>query len=481
MITMLSISLFFIGGATIYFNMLQFEKKQNDIIREKVQSVLNELENNLGEEQELNTNWHNNKLNNLDELLGMLSNVFYTDINLYDLKGKLLATSRSEVFDKGLQSTKVHPSAYLELVVNERAIFIHNEKIGRLEFLSAYVPLRNYENKPLAYLNMPYFSRQSELKQELSTLIVALINVYVLLILFAIFATVVIANKITEPLKLVQQSLSDMELGNRNTIAYSSDDEIGSLVKEYNRKVRELAESAEKLAVSEREGAWREMAKQVAHEIKNPLTPMKLSVQLLLRAWNDQDVNFDRRINKTVATMAEQIDRLTDIATEFSHFAKMPRPKNQLFDIVNETRKVVELFEVSEKVEVSFQGATDEEAQIWADPEQLSRALINIIKNAVQAIPKDKYGQITVDIFVSELIVRIRIQDNGIGIPDELKPKIFWPNFTTKSSGTGVGLYIVQNIIKSAQGRIWFETELDKGTEFYIELPRHHGDPPTED
>jgi nitrogen fixation/metabolism regulation signal transduction histidine kinase len=302
-----------------------------------------------------------------------------------------------------------------------------------------------------------------------------------LLILFAIFATVVIANKITEPLKLVQQSLSDMELGNRNTIAYSSDDEIGSLVKEYNRKVRELAESAEKLAVSEREGAWREMAKQVAHEIKNPLTPMKLSVQLLLRAWNDQDVNFDRRINKTVATMAEQIDRLTDIATEFSHFAKMPRPKNQLFDIVNETRKVVELFEVSEKVEVSFQGATDEEAQIWADPEQLSRALINIIKNAVQAIPKDKYGQITVDIFVSELIVRIRIQDNGIGIPDELKPKIFWPNFTTKSSGTGVGLYIVQNIIKSAQGRIWFETELDKGTEFYIELPRHHGDPPTED
>ena len=479
MISMLSVSMLLIGGATIYFNMVQFEKKQLDYIREKIQSVQNELHIYLSVEQELYFNWHTEeRFKNLDELLNQLAHVFLSDIHLYDLKGNLLASSRNVIFDKGLQGMKMNSEAYKELIINERASFTHNEQIGRLEFLSAYVPLKNLDNTPIAYINVPYFSRQTELKRELSTLVVALINVYVILILLSIFITLLISNKITEPLKLVQESLRDMKLGAHNTISYKSHDEIGDLVKEYNTKVTELAESARKLAASEREGAWREMAKQVAHEIKNPLTPMKLSIQLLLRSWRDQDPKFEKRFEKTANTLTEQIDRLTSIATEFSNFAKMPKPEPIVFNLVAEVRKTVELFDSSERASFDFYPGNEEVVDIFADEKQISRVLINLVKNAVQAIPKHHDGHIIVTVQTTNEIVLVSITDNGTGIPEELRPKIFWPNFTTKSSGTGVGLYIVQNILRAANGRIWFETELDKGTSFFVELPRYDANAP---
>lgn len=470
MIGMLSMSLLLIGGGTVYLNLNQFERQHFNTIREKMQSVVNELENHLGTEPEVNSNWHTGKFMNLNELLSQLANVFYSDINMYDLEGNLLATSRSEVFDTGLQGTKIHPTVYQELIMNEKANFFHTEKIGNLEFLSAYAAFRNHENRELVYINIPYFSRQSEQKRELSTLVVALINIYVILILFAIFITVLISNKITEPLKLIQHSFAEMELGKRNTIVYSSDDEIGNLVKQYNNKVKELAESAEKLAANERDGAWREMAKQVAHEIKNPLTPMQLSLQLMLRSWRDEDPRFGNRIEKTASTLIEQINRLSNIATEFSNFAKMPEPKNKPFNLVNEVEKITQLFQ-SEDVVLNVELNDYEELWVFADEEQFARALTNLIKNGIQAIPKDKDGIIEVELFNDQEYVRIKVQDNGSGIPEDIKPKLFQPNFTTKSSGTGVGLYIVQSIIKAANGSIWFETEVDRGTEFFVKIP----------
>ncbi len=470
MIGMLSMSLFMIGGGTVYFNLQQFERQHYKAIREKMQSVVNELENHLGQEPEVNESWHTNKFTNLEALLNQLSDVFNSDINLYDLNGNLLATSRSEIFDRGLQGEKIHPDVFNEIILNEKINFTHNERIGELEFLSAYSVLRNYENNELVYINIPYFSKQSEQKRELSTLIVALINIYVILILFAIFVTVLISNKITEPLKLIQQSFGEMELGKRNTIIYSGDDEIGNLVKQYNNKVKELAESAEKLAAKEREGAWREMAKQVAHEIKNPLTPMQLSLQLMLRSWRDDDPRFGTRLEKTANTLIEQINRLTNIATEFSNFAKMPEPNNKPFNIIDEVDKITQLF-LSEDVVLNVELNDYSELWVYADDEQFARALTNLIKNGIQAIPKEKDGIIEVEIFANSESVRIKVQDNGSGIPEEIRTKLFQPNFTTKSSGTGVGLYIVQSIIKGANGRIWFETEVDKGTDFYIELP----------
>ena len=208
------------------------------------------------------------------------------------------------------------------MAINQQTSFIHDEQIGRLEYISVYIPFKNKDGKLLAYVSLPYFAKQTELEKEISAFLVALINIYVLLFALSVIMAIIISNYVTRPLKLIQDKLSKIQLGKTNEpIEWEEDDEIGNLVKEYNRMINELSNSAELLARSERESAWREMAKQVAHEIKNPLTPMKLSVQHLQRMWNDQSPDMDQKLDRITQTLIEQIDTLSSIATEFSNFA----------------------------------------------------------------------------------------------------------------------------------------------------------------
>jgi two-component system, NtrC family, nitrogen regulation sensor histidine kinase NtrY len=282
---------------------------------------------------------------------------------------------------------------------------------------------------------------------------------------------VFISNQITRPLVLIQENLQKMQLGKRNEpIQYKRDDEIGSLVKEYNKKVDELAVSAELLARSERESAWREMAKQVAHEIKNPLTPMKLNIQHLQRAKGDGE-EFKKYVERVSAVLIEQIDNLSNIATEFSNFAKIPTARNQVFLLAEQLQKIIELFESHENVEIKFHPSKLENIEVNADREQLSRALINLLKNAIQSIPEGQTGKIDIHLKRRDHMALILVTDNGAGIPEELREKLFSPSFTTKSSGMGLGLAIVKNIVENFAGKIWFETDTEKGTTFYIEIP----------
>ena len=341
-----------------------------------------------------------------------------------------------------------------------------------MDYQSAYIPFRNIDNEVLGYLNLPYFSRQSELRQEISTFLVAVINIYVLLILLAIVLAIFITNQITQPLRLLEDSFSRIKLGEQNRlIEYRARDEIGSLVDEYNRMVVELEESANLLAKSEREDAWREMAKQIAHEIKNPLTPMKLSIQYLQRSWGNEDENFADRLDSVSDTLIEQINDLSKIATEFSNFAKIQRSPSTNVDITGIISKAVNLFANSEEGRVEFKYDLDEPIYVFVDTKQLDRVFINLIKNALQAIPKGRKGLIQVSLEGKTDYVLIAIADNGSGIPEELRDKLFRPNFTTKTSGMGLGLAIVKNIVESEKGKIWFETEVDVGTTFYIQLP----------
>jgi len=352
--------------------------------------------------------------------------------------------------------------------------FVHNENIGDLNYLSAYETFVNFENKQLAYINLPYFAKQSKLREEISNFIVAIINLYVILILIAIVIAVFISNRISEPLRLIQNKFREIDLNKSNEqIIYDRDDEIGSLIKEYNRMVVELANSADLLAKSERESAWREMAKQIAHEIKNPLTPMKLSVQFLQRSWNESDANFKRRLDKVSQTLIEQIDALSAIATEFSTFAKMPKANNEVINIVSVVNSCVQLFENTENLTLAATFDENECIEVFADKEQLKRVFINLIKNAIQAIPDEKQGHIDVTIKNGSSTVTISIEDNGAGITTEAKDKLFEPSFTTKNSGMGMGLAIVKNIVENADGKIWYETELSVGTKFFVELPVH--------
>jgi len=465
-IAVLFLSLLLVGGGTIYFSIMQYQKKQHDQLSEKIQSVYIELDHKLAYQLGLRTI-------DLDQLLIQFSDVFYSDINLYDPRGNLLATSRSEIFEQGMQGEKMNPVAYDKMVMEKQAEFIHQEKIGNLTYLSAYVPFVNVKGELMAFLNLPYFTKQNILRNDITTLVVAILNIYVMLVLLTIAMAVIISDQITRPLKLIQKKFSEIKLGKKNEqIIYKGKDEIAGLVDEYNRMVKELAKSVDMLARSERESAWREMAKQIAHEIKNPLTPMKLSVQHLWRSWKDNREDFDEYLEKVTYTLIEQIDNLSFIASEFSNFAKMPKAFNEEINLVDAIKSILQLFENTENVDFIF----DYESRVlpvYADKEQLSRVLINLIKNAIQSIPENRKGRIGINAVLSGGMVRVSIADNGKGIPDELHSKLFTPSFTTKSSGMGLGLTIVKNIIESFDGHITFKTKVNHGTTFLIELPHY--------
>ena len=473
LISVLLLSLLFIGTGTIILSISQYKTRNSELLREKMQSVYIELMHKLEFEKDLTSEWYSDKYGTLDDLLRKFSNVFYTDINLYDANGNLLATSRPEVFKKGLMGALINPDAHYQLIQKKKAEWIHNEKIGQMEYLSAYVPFVNSENSLLAYLNLPYFIKQEPLASEVYALVIAMVNIYVLLIMIAVTLAIIMSNQITQPLRLIQKKIGEIRLGKESEkIEYERKDEIAGLINDYNRVVDELQNSAELLARSERESAWREMAKQIAHEIKNPLTPMRLSVQYLQKTWREKGEISNEYIEKFAHTLIEQIDSLSAIASEFSNFAKLPQAKFVKINLTEKLQNIVGLFENSETADVKLILKDKKPIYILADKEQLARVFINIIKNAIQSVPPERRGlvEVRLDVKDNEQTI-ISIKDNGNGIAEEMKTKLFIPNFTTKTSGMGLGLAITKNIVEQADGTIYYETEQGKGTIFFVELP----------
>ncbi len=467
-VSIILISFITIGIMSLIYITSLNSNKNNELLTEKTHSILVNLEQKLGNVHEIPPSMDDY----VADVLIKLSNVFFTDINLYDTDGDLIASSRSQIFDEGLISRRMNPIAYEQLNSGKKTMFINKESIGKHEYSSAYIELRNYDNKLIAYLNLPYFAKQNELKKEISSFLKAYLNIYVFLIAISIFVVLIISNYITKPLKLIKDKLSKVKLGEKNEkIEWLRNDEIGNLIQEYNSMVDQLAKSAKLLAQSEREVAWREMAKQVAHEIKNPLTPMKLSVQHLQRAWVDKVPDWDDRLKRFTNTIVEQIESLSIIASEFSDFAKMPLTDNKKVDISIVLLNAIELFKDSnDKIIEINHHESNQQFFIIADDKQLLRAFNNLLKNAIQAIPNDRKGIIDISIEKDENTFLIKIADNGVGINKELYPKIFSPNFTTKTSGMGLGLAMVKSIIENANGKIWFESEENIGTTFYIQL-----------
>ena len=467
----LLLSLILIAASTIWLSMRNYRQQQNEVLQEKLQSVLVELSHKLSNEDHLSQDWSADKYNNLNQLLIKFSDVFFTDINLYSPEGDLLATSRFEIFDMGLQGEKMNPLAFYKLSKEKQSQFIHRESIGKLKFQSAYVPFFNAGGKLLAYLNLPYFTKQKDLQASLSALIVTIVNIYVILILITIVLTILISDQITRPLELLQLRFRELKVGNKyEQIVYKRNDEIGNLVEEYNRMVLELERSINLLTRSERESAWREMAKQIAHEIKNPLTPMRLSVQQLNKVWVEKPDDFETYLTNVTHTLIEQIDNLSAIASEFSNFAKMPVAKFEKTDLMRVLKQSVKLFDSNPAVSINLHTKADA-VFINADGEQLSRVFINIIKNGIQSIPEDRKGQIEINTAIEETTAVVRISDNGKGIPEEIRSKLFMPNFTTKTSGMGLGLAIVKNIVEQMNGDIKFETRVNEGSVFILHLP----------
>ena len=313
------------------------------------------------------------------------------------------------------------------------------------------------------------YDRISELKITLKEISTG----YILLFLVAAAMAFLLSRNITRSLDIITKRIRKTKLGQYNEpIEWQNSDEIGELVNEYNRMLKQLEISALKLAQSERESAWREMAQQVAHEIKNPLTPMKLRVQQLERTWKEKPEEFNGRLRAFSESMIEQIDALARIANEFSHFAKMPKPNLALENLDTTLHSVIELFDNVQQVKITYRAQLLHPALVLVDKDQLIRVLNNLLNNAIQAIPTGRDGEIDVCLRVSEHHVIVRIQDNGVGITQENKQRIFVPNFTTKSNGTGLGLAMVKTIVEQNQGSVFFRSKEEKGASFFISLPR---------
>ncbi len=459
---------FLVLGLIIRSNIISlYNKKNRDNLSEKTFSVLTELEHKLGNEVGLTADM----TGYVTDYLNKFSAVFFSDINLYDTNGSLISSSRPQIFEEGLLSVKMNTNAFYKLACEESLLYIQNEKIGKQEYLSAYIPFRNNQDRIIAYLNLPYFAKQTELRKEIGDFLAAYINVYVLLIVLAIMVTILVSRFITRPLKLIREKLRNLELGKPNEkIGWKKKDEIGDLVEEYNRMIDELAISAEMLAKSERESAWREMAKQVAHEIKNPLTPMKLSVQHLQKAWNDQAPDWDKRLSGFTQTIVEQIDSLSEIASAFSDFAKMPAAHLEKIEISGIIKSAADLYQPQGNIKIIME-AVDNEVFIRADKKQLLRVFNNLIQNAVQAIGKRKDGLIRISVLREDDQCVVAISDNGSGITEEQAQKIFSPSFTTKSSGTGLGLAMVRSILNTINGTVSFESKAGDGATFTVRIP----------
>ena len=465
----LTVSFIVIGLTSAAYIRGIYKQKNADFLNERTQSILIELQQKLKDER-----IDNEAISGyLQQLLTKFSLVFFSDINLYSTDGHLLASSRPEIFDNGLISRYMNQEAFKMMRFKRTLFFIQQEKIGKGSYYSSYIPLHDQNGNVTAYVNLPYFARESELREEISGFVLAYINIILALTVISVAFALVLSRRLTKPLMMIQERMKTVRIDKVNEkIQWKSKDELGQLVAQYNQLIDELELSAGLLARSEREIAWREMAQQVAHEIKNPLTPMRLSVQHLQHAWAAHDPGIEQKLQRTARTLIEQIDTLSEIASAFSDFAKMPVNKPERVNLYHILQNVVTLFENESQFRIHLSIETTKDYYVYADPKNLSRAFNNLIKNALQAIENKTEGKVSVSIENETNHYRVLMVDNGIGMSDEEKTKIFVPNFTTKSSGMGIGLSIVYNIVTAANGEISFETEINKGTTFVVRLPK---------
>jgi two-component system, NtrC family, nitrogen regulation sensor histidine kinase NtrY len=479
--TIIFISVFsflIIGAATITFFISRNKQGNNDKLSRTMKIMVKEMEKKLADHRLFDDEIKfYDSLSNLDlqKLVDEVSDIHGVDVNVYDLEGGLQVSSEANVYNKGVLSKKMDPLAFYHLSRLRQVQHVQDEKVGNFSYLSIYSPVRDEYGKANAFVNIPYFTSRPELRQEISNFLVTIINLNAFIFLIAGLIALFITNRITHSFSIISDKMKEVNLGKKNEpIVWNRNDEIGELVQEYNKMVTKLGDSATALAKNEREGAWREMARQVAHEIKNPLTPMKLSIQYLQKAIANNQPNVQELSGSVANTLVEQIDHLSKIAADFSQFANIGNTQVELFDLHEVLASLKDLFATNSHVQFVWWPVLNP-IMVEADKTQMNRLFTNLLTNAMQACGEQENCRIEINERREGDEIRISIKDNGEGIPEDMQDKIFVPNFTTKSSGTGLGLAMCKGIVEQAKGKIWFDTKHDAGTTFYVELPLHTG------
>lgn len=390
------------------------------------------------------------------------------NFNIYSLDGTLVKSSRPK-FENDSISICMEPEILNGLEVSLDKRFVKENAAAGDTYQSSYTYITDRKFKPIGILNLPYFEDNSFNDKELREFLIRLGGVYVLMLIMAIALAFIISKYITRSLETISNMMERTNL-NRNNEKIQIDspgEEIEKLISSYNRMIDELGQSAAKLARSEREQAWREMAKQVAHEIKNPLTPMRLSVQSFERKFDSNDPNIEEKVKEYSNTLIQQIDTMSSIASAFSNFAEMPAQQNETLNVVKIVKLALDIFNEDY---IHFL-AEEEEIIAKLDRTQLIRVVTNLVKNATQAIAEVSSPRVLVSVAKEKGYVKISVADNGVGITEENSEKIFEPKFTTKNSGMGLGLGMVKNIVETYKGSIDFTSQPNKGTVFYVKFP----------
>jgi len=399
-----------------------------------------------------------------------LSRIHKMPINIYDLKGNLIISSLWHLQkNDSLNHLPVDIIKKIDTSPDKRYVIKH---IGKeREYQSSYSYIYDRKFKPIAILNLPYLADSTFYKKELEEFLKNLGKIYLFMFILAIFVSYLLSRYITKSLNTINEILRQTSFSKKQKkiILKNPNDEINELIESYNNMVDKLEESANKLAQTEREEAWRNMARQVAHEIKNPLTPMRLNIQSFQMTFNPDDPNIKQKFDELAQTLLEQIDLMSNIASAFSDFAKMPKANLQEGDLVEVIKNALKLYD---RQQVRFV-SSDKQIRFNFDKNQMQRVITNLVKNAIQAVPDDRVPDILVSVREAEDKIYITVTDNGIGVPEAFQSRIFEPKFTTKSSGMGLGLAIVKKIVENHHGKIYFNSEPKSGTTFIIEFDKY--------
>ena len=459
------VTLVFASVLILIYNYHSYMKNFHDLIHseifKEVQSITDYLKEKYGKFGELFLT--DKYLVNND--LYIASNVFRKEINLYDFTGKLFSTSRWKIYKFKLKPDIINPFAKKEIA--EKEVSLVEEDLLGYPYLAVYKPL--YEKgKYIGALNINFFEEKERLFNEIIDAFIKQINFFVFLLIFLILISLSIVKKVFSSLIAVERYFRNIRPELKyEPIVYKQKDEVYNLITEYNRVLKELSDKTKKLIETERIIIWKDIAKQIAHEIKNPLTPIKLKIQYLIK--NIREGKYGMDIEKDLKSILEQIDILSEISRTFLVFSNLPQPKIEEVEVISLLNSLVTIYNNEEMV-IKFSSKDLKKVYVDADKNFLIQIFNNLIKNSLEAIPLDREKNIEIEVQVKEKNMIVKISDNGLGIPEEIRDKIFFPKFSTKSSGMGLGLSIVKDMVKMLGGKIYFETQLNIGTTFYFEL-----------
>ncbi|MBP3254484.1 MAG: HAMP domain-containing histidine kinase [Bacteroidales bacterium] len=452
------ISLVILGFFSIRSMITLNERNNINNLKEKTVSLQPEIESLLAGEGAIN---ESDAIN--------LSNIFLTDINIFDTDGKLITSSRPEIFEKGILSRRMDKHAFEKMHNGAMKFFYQKESIAGNGFFASYCPVT--ANNTTVYLNIPFINQQQTSFDNINSLINSFANMFLFWVNIAVVIFVALSNLITKPLELVKEKISVIDIDSHNDkITWNKDDEMGQLIRAYNIMVDKIEASSLLLKQQERLSSWRELAKQVAHDIKNPLTPMKLSIQYLQKLYNEKPELFETKWKEISPSLIAQIDTVSNITQELNSYGR-PTVKKEKVDLNKCIASAISLFANSQQVSITYTAC--ENCFVTGEEKLFIRIFNNMIKNSVQALYNKDNGRIHIQIKPSKDKFTVSIADNGCGIKDENKSKIFDTRFTTKSDGGGIGLTIVKTILESYNASVEFKSKENVGTVFFITLPAY--------